>query len=89
MIHSLSGGVIHDTQFYDLVFVQIENSELKLWYKFNSTFFSPVTGQVAIVPFGPLLNETRAKILKVKYNVSEQVCPTKTKNLKEIINVLN
>lgn len=83
MIHSCAGGVIRDKKLFTLAKVEILSTGDIRWYISNLPLLE-VDDEV-IVPFGRENVETRAKVLRVDHDVSEQVTPIPARRLKEIL----
>ena len=82
MIHSLSGGVIHENGVY--TFAKVEVDGLPCWYLAREKVEA---GDCVIVPFGKRGELKRGKVLRVE-SCSEQTAPCPMNRVREIEQVL-
>lgn len=82
MIHSLSGGIVSETQYVDFAKVSIEGEGI-FWY--ISKIENLQAGDRVIVPFGKNLKNVEGKVLRVDKNVSSQVSPIPFRHAKYIV----
>ena len=83
MIHSLSGGVIHENGVYTFAKVEVEG--LPCWYLAREKVEA---GDSVIVPFGKRGERKHGKVLRVE-NCSEQTAPCPMNRVREIEQVLH
>ncbi len=89
MIHSLSGGVIKDIEYFDFAKVKVTEGILCnniFWY--ISPFSNLKQGDIVLVPLGANNTQTKAEVLRVDKNVSGQTAPVPVKRCKKIIKVV-
>ena len=81
MIHSLSGGVMHDKKYYNYALVEIE-LECTCWYIFNDICIKE--GDMVLVPLGKNNRIVYGKVISIKKDVMEQMVPYPVNRTKEI-----
>ena len=90
MIHSLSGGELKLSSRYDFAKVTlVEGSEKgrACWY--ICPYQNIGQNDVVLVPFGLENTPTKAVVLRVDNNVSEQTSPLPIKRMKKILKKLD
>lgn len=82
MIHSLAGGIVSETEFFDFAKVETENAQI-MWFISNLPDLG--VGDKVIVPVGRGEVEMVAKVLRVDKHVNGQTSPLPLKKMKKII----
>ncbi len=86
MIHSMSGGVVKEAEFFDGAKVRLEESGEIFW--FINPFPNLKEGDSVIVPVGRTEAEKVAVVLKIQKHISTQVSPVPYKRMKKILSIL-
>ena len=90
MIHSLSGGELKLNKSYDFAKVEIqEGLEKGRPYWFICPFKDICQNDLVLVPLGQENTPTKALVLRVDKNISEQTSPLPIKRMKKILQKLN
>ncbi len=85
MIHSLSGGLIHNNKFYNYALVDVEKLGV-CWYTFSE--ISIEVGDAVLVPYGKHNVLTRGVVIRIEKSVMEQTVPFPVNRTKEIYSKL-
>lgn len=85
MIHSCAGGIVANNKKMDFVKVEIVSDETVCWYVTKLPFLQ--VGSFVNVPYGKLDTPTKAKVLRVDKNVSNQTAPIPVSRAKEIYGI--
>lgn len=89
MIHSLSGGELKLHKSYDFAKVEIkEGFEKGKPYWFICPFKDVCQNDLVLVPLGQENAPTKALVLRIDKNISEQTSPLPIKHMKKILQKL-
>ena len=81
MIHSLAGGVVKESQFFDFVKVKIDDGS-SFW--FINDIFDLKIGDCVLAPIGKNEVLTKAVVVRIDKNVNGQTSPIPLKRMKKI-----
>lgn len=81
MIHSLAGGVVKESQFFDFVKVKFDDGS-SFWY--INDIFDLKVGDYVLAPIGKNEILTRAEVLRIDKNINGQTSPIPLKRMKKI-----
>ncbi len=85
MIHSCAGGIVADNKKMDFAKVEVLADGKVCWYVTNIPLLKE--GDFVSVPYGVLDTPTKAKVIRVDKNVSNQVAPISVSKAKEIYGI--
>ena len=86
MIHSMSGGVMSEINFYDFAKIEVKDEGI-FWYICDIAGIKE--GQKVTIPFGRENKIVEGIVLRIDKNVSSQNAPISVKRAKKVLSILS